>query len=332
MDLQRLQSAFAEKNLTLYLGAGVSVPSGLPSWDRLVLMMYLEALGRLEHAANPLKDWRVFPNYLEAIAQWLLGSSIDPAEITAQKIRSMFQGDDADAQFVTLLKETLYAPIEHSQPRPNTTLEAVKKLACANGTTAIVTYNYDDLVERNAPQLEAVWELEPNPVSGSVPVYHVHGFLPPERDASTYAELVLTEEQFHSAASDPYSWSNLVQIKQLGSSVGLMVGMSLRDRNLRRILKAIQKLPDRCPQFAILKKEKRRLTDSDLEQIEENARRYGQHRKMRQKAPGQIRSIFQDLDEYDQGRTKHVLEGLGVSLIWIDDYDQIPDILDSIQS
>jgi hypothetical protein len=42
--LDRLRQAFNEKRLSLYLGAGVSVGSGLPSWDKLVLAMYFSGI------------------------------------------------------------------------------------------------------------------------------------------------------------------------------------------------------------------------------------------------------------------------------------------------
>jgi len=328
MSMQDLKRAFAARELTLYLGAGVSMTSGLPGWDRLVLTMYLAALGGLDRQDNPLRDWRVFPNYLEAIAEWLLRTNIDPAEITAQKIRSMVFDD---AKFVELLKETLYAPIRETGPRGNVTLEAVRRLGSASGARAIVTYNYDDLVERDCPAFAPVWQLGPEPAAGKVPIFHVHGFLPPDGGGSTYAELVLTEEQFHAAASDPYSWSNLVQMRQIGSTVGLMVGMSLSDRNLRRILKTMRKLPDRSPQYAILKVERRELSEDALGQIEEMAEQYGQQRKVEGKGRDQVQAIFRKLDEFDREMKIRVLDGLGVQVLWVDDYGEIPRLLEEIE-
>jgi hypothetical protein len=80
---ERLRDAFRRGDLVLYLGAGVSVGSGLPTWDQLVLAMYYGALSR--------ENLYAFPNYLFAIAEWNLGRRREPAEITARKIRSRYQ-------------------------------------------------------------------------------------------------------------------------------------------------------------------------------------------------------------------------------------------------
>ena len=41
-----LRQAYQDRNLTLYLGAGLSIGSGLPSWDALVLAMYFKVMDR----------------------------------------------------------------------------------------------------------------------------------------------------------------------------------------------------------------------------------------------------------------------------------------------
>ncbi len=332
-NLDVLKAAFADRELTLYLGAGVSVPSGLPNWDRLVLMMYLASLAEGAEQDNPLRDWRVFPNYLEAIAQWLLRESVDPAEITAQKILAKVGPE----RFIPLLKETLYGTLDNGGEAPNGTLDGVGRLCndTGAGVRAVVTYNYDDLLEQRVERSQPVWKPASAPEAGKLPVYHVHGYLPPDRgsaasEGSTYPELVLTEEQFHGAASDAYSWSNLVQLRQLGSNVGLMVGMSLRDRNLRRLLDAMRKLQDRCPQYAVLKRELDPLEPTAIAEIEKLAAEYGADRKLEERSAREIQAIFDRLRSDDQQRTSVVLEGLGVEVLWVDDYAEIPRVLAAI--
>src|SRR5262245_62480714 len=86
----------------------------------------------------------------------------------------------------------------------------------------------------------------------TLPIYHVHGYLPVRdplgdlgrwkgkiyspRLGSLADEIVLTEDQYHREAADPYSWSNLVQLGAMSSSVGLTIGLRLSDPNLRRLL------------------------------------------------------------------------------------------------
>ena len=47
-SVERLRQAYNAGNLTLYLGAGVSVGNGLPTWQQLVLAMYFNALDDAE--------------------------------------------------------------------------------------------------------------------------------------------------------------------------------------------------------------------------------------------------------------------------------------------
>lgn len=94
-----LHTAFTRGRLTLYLGAGVSVPSGLPTWQRLVVAMYFDMLRESNEGA--------FSNYIHAVAEWMLKNSPDPLEITAQKIRMHF-GEGGDG-FLECLKRQLYA-------------------------------------------------------------------------------------------------------------------------------------------------------------------------------------------------------------------------------
>jgi hypothetical protein len=75
--IAELRQAYQRHRLTLYLGAGVSVGSGLPTWDRLVLAMYFNAI-----AQKKMGDRRPFPNYLYAIADWHLKRTPVPLEIT----------------------------------------------------------------------------------------------------------------------------------------------------------------------------------------------------------------------------------------------------------
>lgn len=80
-SLAILKKAFNEKNLTLYLGAGVSIGSNLPSWEKLVLAMYFAKISEQE-----MQGWRPYPNYLLAIAEWHLRDCAEPLEITARKL------------------------------------------------------------------------------------------------------------------------------------------------------------------------------------------------------------------------------------------------------
>ena len=96
--------------------------------------------------------------------------------------------------------------------------------------------------------------------SCKIPIYHVHGYIPYQNSNINYDDIIFSEDQYNRAFQDSFFWGNVVQVNQLTSTTGLMIGMSLSDRNTRRILDSIriQPLPHdnfilmRKPQFAML--------------------------------------------------------------------------------
>jgi len=158
-----------------------------------------------------------------------------------------------------------------SRPRPtkirkllarNTTLRAVANLCRRSvpgrrGVQSVVTYNYDDLLEWTLGRHphQSVWKAVRSK-SLRLPIYHVHGFVPlQDGTGSALDEIVLTEDQYHRAEQNPYSWNNLVQMRTLSDFVGLMIGLSLTDRNLRRILDNLRAMPARSKSYALMKKQ-----------------------------------------------------------------------------
>src|SRR5271166_6684882 len=161
-SITALKAAFQQKNLSLYFGAGISVESGIPSWDKLVLALYFRAAaGDWIYSRSP------FPNYLYAIAEWQLERDHEPLDITARKIRH-FYGDDET--FFDDLRTTIYAGLkgdysEQWQPdafmlrQGNRTLDGVASLCertnAQRGVRAVITYNYDNLVDRKSTRLNS---------------------------------------------------------------------------------------------------------------------------------------------------------------------------------
>src|SRR5439155_7610347 len=162
--------------------------------------------------------------------------------------------------FVDELMETLYlpwrqphgpirAPSAGQLRRGNALLDAVAKLCEATvnrrGLHAVVTTNCDSLLEQalsegpTRDKFKPIWKWAEKLSPKKKGIFHVHGYLPANGSGSPYGEIMLTEAQYHGAASDPYSWSNLTLIQCFSASTGLMVGMSMTDRNLRRLLHAL---------------------------------------------------------------------------------------------
>jgi SIR2-like protein len=349
-NIQQLHEAYRRGDLTLYLGAGVSVGNGLPGWEELVQSMYF---ADLDAASERSADLRPFPNYLFAISRWHLERCREPLDITARKIRRRQKSQD---EFLRKLKETLYAGFRREETQQlqmppqervlnaNPTLAAVADLCRGanpkRGVRTVITYNYDSLLEMalTRQQCQAMWKPEKLNGNGKLPIYHVHGFVPIRSAGSTAEEIVFTEEQYHQQAQDPYSWANLVQIQALTSSTGLMIGLSLSDRNMRRLLDALRKLTERRPQYALLKQPSwPRPGPEELERIHQQAMTYWDRFadsgvKGRSERFGQIEEIIAEVERQDRKQQQRVLEELGVHPIWMDDFPQIRQIVDQIRS
>lgn len=350
--LQEMQQACKSRRITLLLGAGVSMGSGLPSWNTLVQMMYFSALD----SRWQREGITAHPGYLFAVAEWQLSRTREPNEITARKIRRYYKDP---TEFLDRLKQTLYPPFSSTEgqhlrpPRPrelpgrNGTLAAVADLCRPlnkgekRRARAVVNYNYDSLLEMVLDEAvkgayQPVWQPSVAVDLNRVPIYHVHGFVPLNGKGSRPDQVVFTEDQYHAAMHDPYSWSNLVQLQYLTTTIGIMVGMSLSDRNMRRLLDALRHLPGRRTHFAILERPKwPEPSTYEIAAIQESAEKYRREfdldgswgARRVEIDPAGLAEEVQDLDERQQTR---VLEELGVRVVWYDAHEEVPGILRSL--
>jgi hypothetical protein len=362
--LRELRNAFESGRLTLYLGAGVSLASGLPSWSTLVATLYYSAV-----MADWMVSWTPYPNYLFALAEWLLKQSGEPPEVIAGKVESYY-GWPADghrnAKFEEEFLKILYSPWEQGgiiQTPPTEALRAGNELLNAaallceatsarRGLYGVVTTNYDCLLERaleGGPAAERflpVWKSSELPDgegragSEKKGIFHVHGYLPPsgQLPRSPFDEIMLTEAHYHAAASDLYSWSNLCLVRCFSSSVGVIAGMSMTDRNLRRLLHALKhtKLLDEV--YLILKEPRAPVINHcDALAIHDNAKHYASRfsRSGVKRATEVDKELGTMLDAWflqEKGIIEHALVDLGLKIIWVTDYSDVPVLLKAISA
>ena len=171
---------------------------------------------------------------------------------------------------------------------------------------SIITYNYDDLIETALRHkgIDAISIYSKNRIlKGEIPVYHVHGLIPQEA-SDIQSTPVLSEEDYHDIYRESYHWSNVEQLHALDRNTCFFIGLSMTDPNLRRLLDICNKDSDKkLRHFTFLKREK--LYKSGV-----------QHKK----------------NERHLQIIENQLESLGVYVIWYENYDEIPKILDIISS
>ena len=204
--------------------------------------------------------------------------------------------------------------------------------------------NYDNLLEIGLRHVltdqnffQPVFKKDDELENNNTPIYHVHGYIPipgTGLSPSCYREIILSEESYHRAAQDAYYWGNMVQMQHLSNSTGLMVGMSMSDRNIRRILDSLKSTPINTKNYLLTRKpNKFQLEDGDHQFIRKKAEEYmGKFERSGRKAV-QMKTDFtiqRITDIISKNEIEHFEEDfkdLGLNLIWFDEFEEIPKIL-----
>src|SRR5262245_1997435 len=350
---RRLRKAFEQHRLTLFVGAGVSIDSGLPSWRTLLGNLFINSPRQRQ------TDF-ILDTVDTAVGRWFFEHSNTPLEILGRRIRASY--DRNRSGFLRDLRLFLYfgsylswlqagrseASVRRDVLRNNLTLQVVVTLCRRSapgrrGLRRVVTYNYDNLLEFVLPRrsTQAIWQpmqLEPR----ALPIYHVHGFVPVNETASASSidDIVLTEDQYNRVANDPYSWTNLVQLQAITDSVGLVVGMSLDDRNLRRLLDATNRVAQRPELYAFVRKpHPPELTDDDVRMIGRMAHDFYENwpEDDRPAVDPQtivtgdlVRGMIANHQQLDLTRLTTTLGDLGIQPLWYDDVEEIAPFVQSV--
>lgn len=148
----------------------------------------------------------------------------------------------------------------------------------------------------------------------------MHGFLPEIRDGYDGLDkstLVFSEEGYHQIYLDHYHWSNLVQLNTLRENNCLMIGLSMSDPNLRRLLDISSKSNERSKHFAFMK---RLSLDEFCRSTSENK---AKELAINVKAAEKFLKNHHALNE-------EIMKELGVIVIWYEEYNDIPKIINEI--
>lgn len=201
---ERLLLAHARGEVLFICGAGVSMPANLPDFRRLVIEVY-EHLDTGVHTVLEKVD-RNEPT---------LGG-IDCADLTASQLAEAMRFVKGDYDVVLgMLERRLDNQTDRSSRVRQTTIDLIRgrakhpapihkalmKLANRGGATAIVTTNFDRLLEVAARRIGAGVESY---ALGSIPrpmrhadwsgVMHIHGMIDPS--PKRHSELVLSDQDF----------------------------------------------------------------------------------------------------------------------------------------
>lgn len=310
--LASMREAYAKGKVSMVLGAGVSCSAGLPDWSMLLKSIYASFIGRVFRNEN-FSD-----KELADFTDMLMNANDSSAIAMAQYLKTGLSCEDRkDTEFIQTVKEALYA---HTEYRPSKLVEEIVDLCLLNDgkrrVKSVITYNFDNLMEKELEaknvRCKAIYDESGYYDVDEFPVYHVHGYLPNYAGIKSGESLIFSEEDYHKVYADAYHWSNLIQLVTFRECDCIMIGLSMSDPNLRRLLEiSSQKCAGKNRHFVFLK----RLNEKQLT----------------------VGKSPQSIDMVDKILRIHhtvqemMLKRLDVSVIWYNDYDDIPVLLEQIK-
>ncbi|WP_431642748.1 SIR2 family protein [Enterobacter mori] len=288
--IDKMRGALQSGNLTLMCGAGTSYDAGIPTWSKLLNNLFGEMIVALK------EDDKDFPYDLEMVKESGVSDSV-PALILAKYIKNNLKD-----RFSNSLRNALYK----DNPKTCEVIKSIVELARprrdGKSIDSIVTFNFDGLIEEGLQSEsiahKAIHSEAIKCTANEIAVYHVHGYLPREGKIESHNEIVFSEDGYHSQFIEPFSWSNIIQLQKLTQNICLFIGVSLTDPNMRRLLDvAWRKNPDSALSHFIIKR-KPTIKSHDAQQF------------------------VMYLEEQDANQ-------LGLNVIWVNEYHEIPKLLNS---
>lgn len=249
---RRLHETLDDYDIALFVGAGVSYPSGVPAWEEFVATLggwsdsEMQRFGRaglsttalcgIARGADSVRVWTsrvreaIYRKFLSAAARkGILPGDFDSRDVTARKrVDGFFRNSN---------------PVLWS---------IVRACGVSNGDSvkkndqigALLSTNVDGLLQicdRAIHGSRVLRTVERACIEGQaekIPLYQLHGYLlPTGRPSSEAADgLVLTEADYVARTDDPYSWANVALHWAVREFPVVFMGCSMNDDLIRRAL------------------------------------------------------------------------------------------------
>jgi hypothetical protein len=322
--LERLAAIYRGEGVVMALGAGVSIGMGVPNWDELVGALLVSLV------TKQLTD-SVDEQQAIELADAVRKVGNESPLLSARYLRRGFEdGNAGDPRaFQQALAAVLYGR-GNGGGTPSPLLKELAKLCMPQRTGpkvhSVITYNFDDLLEQvlvsEGIGYRSIYSVRHRPLETELPVYHVHGFLP--RDAEKFDRLeegllAFSEEGYHQLFRDPYHWTNVIQLQAFQQHICILVGLSLTDPNLRRLLEYAATSRDEPRHFAFMK----RTSAEDL--LAASGKGPDGEAAVKPEAARDFLRVHHSLQE-------HVYAELGLEVIWFDSYQEMPEAVAALRT
>lgn len=211
----------SDDDLTVVVGAGVSMDAGFISWPRLIDLM-----------ARQVKD--------ENLAMLVRNDQVDLPR-KAELVLQLIKNENEHAKDVRIIRKALYLSEEATRRDTGRLARSIARYIHAhNGKAHLITTNFDTLLENALFEYFDPGKVKPFGLrgikswtkwisAGKVGVLHVHGLVPPSASGLRALDhIVLAESQFlrHGAQVRKVIFENLKD------RVAIFVGLGMSDPNL----------------------------------------------------------------------------------------------------
>ena len=236
---------------------------------------------------------------LDKISEACYNSNLITARYLTQNLK------DKKDELNKVIHEAFYVD---SKPQYSKLMKSIVALTAKKPIKSIITYNFDDLIDQRISNAHSMYGKRRISNTHEFPIYHVHGYVP-EKNVNADSEVILSEESYHEKYREVFDWSNVEQLYALSHTTCLFIGLSMSDPNLRRLLDIAKKnyVSDEqdCLHFAFLKR-----TNLNGCNMPCGYKKNEEHIEM-------LERIFKDL---------------GITVIWYENHDDLPNILKLIVS
>lgn len=290
-------------NLSFAMGAGCSKNSHISNWNTLSEALGYELLYSIMDTKESKYKTKIITDTLNTsiFSCFDNNSALDAIYNSFMKLSSTGQQD-----YWLSIKRVLYMNYDSPKDAKQPLIDAIVSCIKRKNIDAVINYNFDSVVEQN---IDPKYKSTNHEVQSSVTsmigcnIYHVHGYIPFDYDGKVdVANFIFTDKEYYDNMSNPISFSNTTQSTILNTKNVIFVGVSFTDSNMKEILRKRVSTGFSNIIFAFLK-----LPNFDFEGI---------NKKLMENKYKLIQQCY--------------FASLGVKILWVDDFDEIPKQINSI--
>ncbi|GGG12180.1 SIR2 family protein [Pontibacter amylolyticus] len=321
--LDSIHEAYRKENLVLVLGAGISMSFGLPNWETLLQKLMMKTLDKDKEVSNVLSR--------------LFSKIFTPSSLIAGRYLQKYY-ENQNKSFEEEVRKILYDGFSISAKSP--LMDEIVKLCASPGKSpnlnSIITYNFDNILEQRLDKLtidipyKSIYGVGINAENSSLPIYHVHGYLPQKEKLNGLNQITFGEYVYHKQYVDIYSWNNIVQINKFRDYNCLFVGTSLTDPNTRRLLDIANQQKGDSERYHYIFKTK--YKEANIKStlnilLNQNSDLLDEKTKANLSLDETAKTLVKTIESFEEND----MSSFGVKTIWVSDYSEIPQILKEIR-